>query len=86
MNTTSEPVITVATITAAVSAIIALLVAFGLDLSDDQRNAILGVVAVAAPIIAGALARGYVTPVSKAERSIDTAFAADPDTSAKPTL
>lgn len=73
MNTTSEPVITVATITAAVSAIIALLVAFGLDLSDDQRNAILGVVAVVAPIIAGALARGYVTPVPKANAAVEQA-------------
>src|SRR5699024_1850901 len=35
-----EPVITVASLTAAVSAIITLAVSFGLDLTDDQRQAI----------------------------------------------
>lgn len=59
----TEPAITVASITAVVAAVIGLLVAFGVDLSDDQQKAILGLVAVAAPIVAGVLIRGKVTPV-----------------------
>lgn len=46
-----EPAITVATVTAFVTAIIGLLVAFGVDVSEDQRNAILGVIGPAFLII-----------------------------------
>lgn len=53
----TEPLFTVGTITAAVTAVLALLVAFGLDLSDGQKQAILGVVAVAAPFIVTAWGR-----------------------------
>lgn len=52
-----EPVLSVGSITAGVTALIALLVAFGLDLTEAQTTAILGVVAVAAPIVVGVLAR-----------------------------
>lgn len=58
-----EPAAIIGSITAAASAIIALVVAFGLDLSDEQTAAILGVVAVVAPIVAGFVTRGKVTPV-----------------------
>lgn len=61
---TREPLITTGTITAAVVALIALLVAFGLDLTDDQVSAILGVIAVAAPIVVALAARSKVTPVA----------------------
>jgi len=57
-----EPLFTVATITAAVTAVLALLAAFGLDLTGDQRTAILGVVAVLAPLVVATIARGQVTP------------------------
>lgn len=60
----NEPVLTVAGVTAAVSAVITLLVAFGVDLTEAQTNAILGVVAVAAPLVV-VVARKYVTPVNK---------------------
>ncbi|TCB97591.1 hypothetical protein E0H26_11785 [Micromonospora zingiberis] len=53
----SEPVMSAATITAAVTAVIALLVAFGLELSEGQTAAILGVVAVVGPLVAGWWAR-----------------------------
>ncbi|MEV4271919.1 hypothetical protein [Micromonospora aurantiaca (nom. illeg.)] len=53
----TEPLFTVGTITAAVTAVLALLVAFGLDLSDGQKQAILGAVAVAAPFIVAAWGR-----------------------------
>ena len=49
--TTTEPVISTATVTSAVTALIALAVAFGLPLTDGQVAAILGVVAVIAPLI-----------------------------------
>lgn len=56
----SEPLVTVGTITAAVTAVLAMLIAFGLPVSDDQQTAILGVVAVAAPLVVAAIARGRV--------------------------
>lgn len=49
----APPVITAASITSVTTAIIALLVAFGVPLTLDQRTAILGVVAVAGPIVVG---------------------------------
>lgn len=60
----NEPAITVASITAGVTALLALAAAFGLQLSDEQQAAILGVVAVVAPLVVGFVARRYVTPVS----------------------
>lgn len=61
MNT--EPVVTVASITAAVAAALALVVAFGLPLTEDQQKAILGAAAVLAPMVAAYFARKRVTPV-----------------------
>lgn len=62
--TRREPLITAATITALVTAVIALLVAFGVPMSDDQQAAILGLVAVLAPVVVGLLARAKVTPTA----------------------
>ena len=45
------PVITAATITAGVGALITLLVAFGVPITTEQESAILGLVAVLGPII-----------------------------------
>lgn len=59
-----EPLVTTATITALVSAVIGLLVVFGVPLSKEQEAAILGVVAVVAPLVVGLVARGKVTPTS----------------------
>lgn len=56
----TEPLWTVGSITAGVTAILALLVAFGLELSTEQKTAILGVVAVAAPLIVTMVGRGKV--------------------------
>lgn len=58
-----EPLLTVGTMTGAVTAIIALLVAFGLDLTGEQQTAILAVVAVAAPFVVAAVTRPKVTPI-----------------------
>lgn len=55
-----EPLFTVGSITAGVTALIALVTAFGLDLSDRQQTAILGVVAVLAPLVVSLVGRGRV--------------------------
>lgn len=60
---TREPLVTVASITAAVAAVIALVVAFGVHLTGDQQTAILGVVGVVAPAVVAIVTRPKVTPV-----------------------
>lgn len=66
-----EPVVTVASITAGVTAILALLVAFGLPLTGDQQTAILAVVAVVAPPVVALIARRLVTPTSRVAAQVD---------------
>jgi len=61
---TREPLLTAAGITALVSAVLGALVAFGLDLTEDQRSAVLAIVAVLAPLAVGLTARGKVTPTA----------------------
>ncbi|MCX4474802.1 hypothetical protein OOK41_31575 [Micromonospora sp. NBC_01655] len=56
----TEPLVTVGVLTAAVTAVLALLVAFGLPISDAQQTAILGVVAVLAPLVVSLVGRGRV--------------------------
>lgn len=63
MNT--EPAITAGTITAIAAAIIAVLVAFAVPLTDTQQTAILGLIGVLAPIILMLIVRPAVTPNSK---------------------
>lgn len=53
----TEPLLSVATITAAGAALLGLAVAFGLHLTDTQEKALLGVVAVVAPLVAAWLGR-----------------------------
>lgn len=71
MNT-NEPLWTVSGITAAATAVIALLVSFGLDLSADQQTAILGVIAVLAPVIVALVTRGKVTPTAKVAETVES--------------
>lgn len=65
-----EPVFTVATITSAVAAVVALVVAFGVPLTEDQQTAILSLAAVVAPLIAAYFARKRVTPVRTTARHV----------------
>ena len=58
----NEPLVTRATVTSAVTAVLALLVAFGVDLSNEQRAAVLGIAAVVAPLVVAAITRHRVTP------------------------
>ncbi len=52
-----EPVVTRAIVVAAVTAALTLLVSFGVPISDAQQTAILGFIAVVAPLVLAALAR-----------------------------
>lgn len=58
----NEPLVTLASITAGATALLALLVAFGTPITQEQQIAILGVVAVAAPFVVAFAGRGQVTP------------------------
>ncbi len=53
----SEPVLSAASLVTVATAILALLAAFAVPVSDDQQAAILGAIAVVAPIILGLIAR-----------------------------
>ena len=57
-----EPLISISSIVAAATAVVALLVAFGVPLTEDQKVAILGLVGVLAPVIVALVTRGKVTP------------------------
>ena len=57
-----EPLISISSIVAGATAVIALLVAFGVPLTEDQKVAILGLVGVIAPVIVALVTRGKVTP------------------------
>lgn len=61
----NEPLITVASVTAVITAVVGLLVAFGVPLTDEQQTAILAVVAAVAPLAVGLVARQLVTPNGK---------------------
>jgi hypothetical protein len=83
----TEPSAIVGTITAAVTAIIGLLVAYGFDISQDQQVAILGVTAVAAPLLASIIIRFRVFSPASTERIQQEAYAAGtPPTEPKPPL
>ena len=57
-----EPLISISSIVAGATAVIALLVAFGVPINQDQKVAILGLVGVLAPVIVALVTRGKVTP------------------------
>lgn len=61
----NEPLLTAGGIGAAAAAILGVLVAFGVDLTEAQQAAILGVVAVLAPVVVALVARHLVTPNGK---------------------
>lgn len=65
MENNNEPIVTVAGVSSAVSAVIALLVAFGLQLTVEQTAAIMGVVAVIAPIVVALIARKFTVSLNR---------------------
>lgn len=68
---TREPAITLGMISGLVAAVLALLVAFGVGLSDAQTGAILAVIAAAGPVLSGLLTRPRVTPNPSVVERID---------------
>jgi outer membrane murein-binding lipoprotein Lpp len=70
----TEPAIVVSSMAAFATAIIAALVAFGADITDEQKNALLGMIAptVGVIILAGGIVRQFVRPAST---SVDTSTA-----------
>ena len=64
----NEPLLTVASITAIVAAVVGALVAFGVPLSEDQQTALLGLAAVVAPFVVVYFARPKVTPNAKVQK------------------
>jgi hypothetical protein len=58
-----EPVLTTATVVTLVTAIVTLVAAFGVDVSDKQAAAIVGVVTALGTIVGAIYARSKVTPV-----------------------
>jgi len=73
-----EPLWTVAGITAAVVAIITLITAFGVDITGEQREAIIGVVAVAAPLMVAIVARRKVYSQATVDQLAEEAVIVDP--------
>ena len=55
-----QPLVTVATVTALAAAVLSALVAFGTPLNDGQVQAVLGVIAVAAPVVVAVWGRRLV--------------------------
>ncbi len=64
----TEPAVTIGSAAAVAAAVLGLLVAFGIDITDDQQKAILGVISVLTPIVAAFLVRRRVTPVGGEHR------------------
>lgn len=82
-----EPATIVSVIIGALTAVIGV-VAFGLDISDTQRNAIIGAVAPLAVLIAlvGPFIRQFVFSPKTTQEFVDTAYQAGRSGGSKPTV
>lgn len=86
MNTHKEPLVTVGSITALIAAALVLGRSFGLPISDDQENALLSFVAVAAPLAVAFIARGLVYSPKTTQALVNKAAATgDPTVGPPPT-
>lgn len=74
MKLSTEPAITIGTITALVAALIVVATAFGLPLSDPQTQSLLGLTAVVGPLVAALLTRGRVYSPATHDRTEDEAW------------
>lgn len=63
----NEPVVTIGAITALVTALLGVLVAFGIPLTPEQQTALTTFVVSAVVLASAFIARRFVTPVAKAE-------------------
>lgn len=71
MTKNTEPAITIGGVSAGIAAIIALLVAFGIPITEDQQIAILGVVAAVGPIVTAIITRRFVVPTGAVAEELD---------------
>lgn len=74
-----EPSVIIGAISAAVAAVLVLIVSFGLHITDDQQSAILGVIAPVGLLIASGVIRGRVYAPASVAR-LTTRKIADADT------
>lgn len=66
-----------ALVTGAVSAILVLVTAFGLPLSEDQKAAILGSIVPVLVLVQALVTRGQVTPNAKVDALLTDAYVGD---------
>ena len=66
-----------ALVTGAVSAILVLVTAFGLPLSEDQKAAILGSIVPVLVLVQALVTRGQVTPNAKVDALLADAYVGD---------
>lgn len=66
-----------ALVTGAVSAILVLVTAFGLPLSEDQKAAVLGSIVPVLVLVQALVTRGQVTPNAKVEALLTDAYVGD---------
>ena len=80
-----EPLLTVGGVVAIVSAVLVFLKSFGVDISDEQQEAIRNLVAVLAPVVLAFVARQFVFSPDTVEQISNEAYAAGtPPTEPKP--
>jgi hypothetical protein len=85
----AEPAVIIGAITSLITAGIAAAVAFGVDISEEQRNAILGLIApvVGAMFLMSVVIRQFVYSPKSAEKIADTQYAAGvPSTEPQPEI
>jgi Mn2+/Fe2+ NRAMP family transporter len=71
-----EPLLTVGAITAIVSALLVFLQSMGVNITDDQQEAIRNLVAVLAPIVLALVARQFVYAPATVEKIADQQYTA----------
>lgn len=76
----TNPALTVGVIGAAVGAVLTLLIAFGVDLTEDQTTAILGVVSTVGPILLAVITREQVYAPATVARLLRAKSVSPPDT------
>lgn len=73
MNTRTDPSALFGSIVTAIGAILALLVAFGVDLTETQREAILGTAVALGPLVTALLIRRHAYAPATVERRVRAA-------------
>lgn len=69
-NMQTEPAAIIGAIGTAVASVLTVLVAFGLDITEEQQTAILGVVASVGPLVVALLIRPKVVSPATADRAV----------------